>query len=234
MLDSKPIVTASLSRSRRRKLVRRWTGLLAGVAWIASGSGCASYQPTQCGYLTDYSQLQKDPIHLNYGLGLQRAKVHKATPQGTSQIDSYYIESVEWKVDESSRAGGNVDREVYLTSTLESALRDQLGTLKPVVNQPGPGTARVRAVITDVRLSRPYANLLFLPTMVMPIKVGPMFNGGGFVEAEVLGPDGKQVSAVSCASSGGPLDLFGFYSRSRHARQAMQRAAWELRETLER
>jgi Protein of unknown function (DUF3313) len=235
MLDSKPILTASSPKieSNSRKPVRLCGGVLAALALIVSCPGCASYRPTQSGYLSDYAQLQKDPIHLNYGLGLQRAKSHNATAQETSQIDSYYIEPVQWLVDESSRAGGDPKRRDYLTSKLEQALRDQLGKLKPIVNEPGPGSARVRSAITNVKLSHPLLNIALLPTLITPIKVGPMFNGGGFVEAEVIGPDGGQVSAVSVASAGGPLDLFGYYTRSRHAKQAMQRAAWELRETLE-
>jgi hypothetical protein len=207
--------------------------LLAGLVLVASCPGCASYRPTQSGYLSDYTQLQKDPIHLNYGLGRERANSHNALPESTSPIDSYYIESVVWMVDESSRAGGDPKRRDYLISKLDEALRNQLGKLKPIVDKPGPNSARVRAAITDVKLARPYLNLALLPTLITPVRVGPMFNGGGFVEAEVLGPDGKQISAVSVASAGGPLDLFGYYTRSRHARQAMQRAAWELRETLE-
>jgi Protein of unknown function (DUF3313) len=246
MRDRKSIRTAvlsvlkSISALKSAKPGLRRLGLGAGLACVVALSGCASYRPTQSGYLSDYTQLQRDPIHLNYGLGVQRANAHNATPQATSQIDSYYIETVEWKVDEKSRAGGNPDRQAFLTSTLDRALRKQLGKLKPIVDQPGPGSARVRAVITDVQLSRPYLNAALIPmnlaltmTFWTPVAIGPIFNGGGFVEAEVLGPDGKQISAVSCASAGGPLDVVGYYSRTRHARQAMQRAAWELRETLE-
>jgi hypothetical protein len=200
---------------------------------LAFSPGCASYRPGQSGYLSDYSQLQRDPIHLNYGLGLQRAKSHNATPEGTSQVDSYYIEPVQWLVSESSRAGGDPVRQAYLTSTLEQALKDQLGTLKPIVDQPGPNSARVRAAITDVELSRPILNTLLLTTVVTPVFVGPMFNGGGYVEAEVVAPDGKQLAAVSCASAGGPLDLFGYYAKSGHPKKAMQRSAKELREALE-
>jgi hypothetical protein len=207
--------------------------LLGGLAWVASSSGCASYRPTQSGYLSDYGQLQKDPIHLNYGLGLQRANSHNASVESLEAIESYYIEPVAWMVDESSRAGGDPKRRAFLTSSLDRALRSQLGKLKPIVDQPGPHTARVRSVITDVKLARPFLNLALLATLITPVKVGPMFNGGGFVEAEVVGPDGRQISAVSVASAGGMLDLFGYYTRSRHAKQAMQRAAWELRETLE-
>jgi Protein of unknown function (DUF3313) len=203
------------------------------VALMLTGTGCASYQPTQSGYLSDYSRLQKDPIHLNYGIGLQRNKSHNASPEEANQVDSYYIEPVQWLVSESSRAGGDPDRQQFLTSTLETQLKEQLGTLKPIVAQPGPNTARVRAAITDVKLSRPLVNAALMATLLTPVFIGPIFNGGGYVEAEVIGPDGRQISAISCASAGGLIDVFGYYNKSRHAKQAMRRSAKELRETLE-
>ena len=239
MPDARPIATPGLTLPRiiflrgAGKLDRRRASLLFGLAWALSSPGCASYRPGQSGYLGDYSQLQKDPIHLNYGLGLQRNRSRNATPEATGRVDSYYVEPVQWLVDESSRAGGDPDRREFLCSSLEQSLREQLGTLKPVVDQPGPNSARVRAAITGVKLSRPILNTALLATAVTPVFIGPMFNGGGLVEAEVIGPDGKQLAAISCASGGGPLDIFGYYMKSRHARQAMRRSAKELRETLE-
>ncbi|WP_435009398.1 DUF3313 domain-containing protein [Tundrisphaera lichenicola] len=195
-------------------------------------NGCASYHPTRSGYLSDYSQLQKDPFHLNYGLGLERNQARNASPAEAARVDSYYIEPVQWLVSESSRGSGNLNRRQMLISALQDQLREQLGTLKPVVDQPGPNTARVRAAITDVKLSRPILNAAMLATVIAPVFIGPIFNGGGFVEAEVIGPDGRQLSAISCASGGGVLDVTGYYLKGGHARKAMRRAAKELRETL--
>ena len=216
---------------RRRKAARRCFYLMALA--VLPGAGCAAYQPTRSGYLSDYSQLQKDPFHLNYGLGLERNQSHDAAPAEAAQVDSYYIEPVQWLVSESSRGAGNVERREMLTSALHEQLREQLCMLKPVVDQPGPNTARVRAAITEVKLSRPLLNVALLATIVTPVIIGPIFNGGGFVEAEVIGPDGRQISAISCASGGGMLDVTGYYLKGGHARKAMRRAAKELRETLE-
>jgi hypothetical protein len=212
------------------RATRRCAGL---IALMMVGTGCASYRPTQSGYLSDYSRLQKDPIHLNRGLGLQRNKSLDASPAEVSQVDSYYIEPVQWLVSESSRAGGDPERQQLLTSTLEEQLREQLGTLKPIVDQPGPNTARVRAAITDVKLSRPLLNAAMMVTVITPVFIGPIFNGGGFVEAEVIGPDGRQMAAISCASGGGPIDILGYYIKSSHAKKAMRRSVKELIETLE-
>ncbi len=214
---------------------RAGAALRAGVALVLlATSGCVGYRPTRSGYLGDYSGLRKDPIHLNYGLGIQRNLAHNAMPEEVCRVESYYVEPVVWLVDGSSRAGGDPRRREALTSALDRALREELGKLRPVVDVPGPNTARVRSAITNVRLSRPWLNTAILATAVSPVFIGPIFNGGGFVEAEVIGPDGRQLAAISCASGGGMLDLFGYYSRSGHAKKAMRRSAWELREALER
>jgi hypothetical protein len=230
---SDPPLTASSEAPpapREGPAARRCAAL---IALMLAGTGCASYRPTQSGYLSDYSRLEKDPIHVNRGLGPQRNLSHNASHDEACRVDSYFIEPVQWLVDESSRAGGNPERQQALTSALEAELREQLGALRPIVDQPGPNTARVRAAITDVRLSRPLLNTAILATVITPVFIGPIFNGGGFVEAEVIGPDGRQISAISCASGGGPLDPFGYYTKAGHAKKAMRRSAKELRETLE-
>lgn len=200
---------------------------LAAVLLLGSG-GCASYRPTETGFLSDYAALTPDRPHVNRGLGLQRAETRVASPVELSRIDSYYVEPVEWRVDPASRGGRAAWRRDWLCSTLEHDLRDRLDDTKPVVDLPGPRTARVRAAITTVRLSRPVSNVLLTATLVSPYGVGPVFFGGGAVEAEVIAPDGRQLAAVATASGGGWLDLVGYYTRSDHARKAMGRSADEL------
>ena len=208
------------------------------LALLATSPGCSAlshYRPTQSGLLSDYSGLSKDRFHVNRGLGLQRNLSRNATPEAKGSVDSYFIEPVRWAVDGQSRAGRDPTRRDVLTAALDGALREQLGTLRPVVDRPGPRTARVRAVITDARLSRPLLNAALTAggVFVAPLPLGPAFFGGGVVEAEVIGPDNRQLAAISCASGGGPLDIVGYYARSGHAKKAMRRAARELRETLD-
>ena len=69
-------------------------------------------------------------------------------------------------------------------------------------------------------------------TMISPYGPGPIFFGGGSVEAEVIAPDGRQIAAVSSASGGGWLDVVGYYTYSDHARKAMSRCAGELAEAV--
>ncbi len=190
--------------------------------------GCATYRPTQSGFLSSYAALTPDRFHLNRGIGLQRADTFEAAPVELAQIDSYYIEPVEWRVDPRSRGGKSLSRRDWLCASLHDDLRQQLGTTKPIVDQPGPRTARVRAAITVVRLSRPVTNVVLTATMISPYGIGPVFFGGATVEAEVIRPDGQQIAAVSTSSGGGWLDLTGYYTRSGHARKALSRCSEEL------
>ncbi|WP_422929763.1 DUF3313 family protein [Singulisphaera sp. PoT] len=209
--------------------------LLASLALASSGcSALSHYNPTQSGLLTDYSGMSKDRFHVNYGLGIQRNYSRNATCEEVGEVDSFYIESITWVVDAESRAGRDPTRRVVLTEALDAAFRQQLGMLRPVVDQPGPHSARVRAVITDARLSRPFTNAaLTAAGIAFPfVPIGPTFFGGACVEAEVLTPDSRQIAAISCASGGGPLDVVGYYTRSGHAKKAMRRAARELRQAL--
>jgi hypothetical protein len=226
-----------IARRDRTDLGRR---VLAGLILMMAGgsSGCSSlshYWPTQSGLLSDYSGLKPDPFHMNYGIGFEHNFSRYAAPESVAQIDSYYIESIVWAVDPESRAARDGTRGPVLTARLEQALRDQFLHLGPVVDVPGPRTARVRAVITDARLSRPLCNAAMTAAGVVypPSWMGPIFFGGACVEAEVLAPDGRQMAAISCASGGGWLDFVGLYIRSNHAKKAMRRSAHELRETLE-
>jgi len=212
---------------------------LSGSKWVFLGlaalglAGCKHYRPTETGFLSDYSQLVKDPIHLNHAIGFQRAMTHDATHEAVCQVDSFYIEPVQWRVDPETRGGKDPERQAILTSKLEQALIEQLSTIKPIVPQPGPKTATIRSAITTVRYSRPFTNLMLTATLFTPVGIGPVFFGGGAIEAEAIGPDGRQMAAVTSASSGGWFDIIGFYTKAGHAKKAMWRDAKELRQALD-
>ena len=194
--------------------------------------GCAVNHPTETGFLSNYARLTPDRFHLNRGIGLQRAESFEAAAADLVQVDSYFIEPVAWRVDPTSRGGRSTDRRDWLCHELETALREQLGASKPIVDRIGPRTARVRSAVTVVQLSRPVTNVVLTATMISPYGIGPIFYGGGAVEAEVIAPDGRQIAAVSSASAGGWFDLKGYYTRSDHARKAMKRCAGELAEAV--
>jgi len=209
----------------------RFSTVLA-LLFVSAFSGCSHYRPTESGYLTDYSQLRRDPFHLNFGIGTQVADSRPSTPEALHSIDSFYIEPAAWLVDPRSRAGKATSVREPLLARLDEELREQLGQIKPIVETPGPNSARVRSAITTVRLSRPLVNLGLTATLFSPIPIGPIFFGGGAIEAEALSPDGHQMAAVSTASSGGLIDFVGYYWKSGHARKSLHRNVKELKEAL--
>ncbi len=224
------IVAGLMTRTDRGRSQR--IHRLAIVLFFLLTSGCAHYRSTQSGFLTDYSQIEKDRFHLNHGVGVQRAKTHYATSEQYRSIDSFYIEPTQWLVDPKSRAGKDSKRRDPLVSKLGAELHDQLGQVKPIVEVPGPHTATIRSAITTVRLSRPLLNLVLTATLWTPVAIGPIFFGGAAIEVEAIGPNGRQIAAVSTASSGGLIDFRGYYSKSGHALKALRRNVKEFKEAL--
>ena len=216
----------------RRPSRHRMAQMILIVLGLAASEGCTSYRPTETGFLGNYDTMTPDRFHVHRRIGIQRAETHQVAAADLVAINSFYVEPVEWRVDPTSRGGKSPTRRDWLCLELEVQLKKQLCATRPIVDRPGPNTARVRAAITMVELSRPVSNALLTATLISPFGVGPVFSGGGAVEAEVLAPDGRQIAAISGTSRGGFFDLIGYYTRSNHARKAMRRCAGELAEAV--
>ncbi|MGE5611688.1 MAG: DUF3313 family protein [Bacillota bacterium] len=182
-------------------------------------AGCANVKPTHSGYLSDYSQVQADPNH-------HKLEIHHANSIDLQNIDSFYIEEVAWKSPRPKGTVAHPDRQTSMLKSLREALQKDLATIKPVVDSPGPHTARVHAAITDEVDSEYILNIL------ASIVAGPVSNGGATVEAEILAPDGHQIAAVSVARAGGLFDVLGYYLPHDHAKQACRTASRDLRTAL--
>jgi len=217
-----PIRTSGSHESARRL---PWRYYMLFCVMTLPQFGCAQLKPTHSGYLTDYSNLQakssKTPII--------RSRVVESAISGTTPlagIDSFMIEPVAWLAKESTPSLVVEDCQKNLSAKLQKALSEELNGLKPVVDVPGPRTARVRAAVTQVAFARPLAN------SALSVVAVPLFNGGGTVEAEVIGPDGKQIAVVVAALPGRPWEVLGFFTWQGHAESAMRRSAAELRRHL--
>jgi hypothetical protein len=185
-------------------------------------TGCASVKPTQTGYLSDYSHIEKKPTLVNWGLGYHKVLIREPTPAELTGIDSFFIEPIGWLCPENDWLANDPTRRERVTATLDRNLRDRFGKIRPIVSTPGPNTARVHAAVTDVASARNITNIL------ASIVFGPISNGGAAIEAEVLRLDGSQIAAVTGASHGGGLDMIGYYVRSGHAKKSVRRLAGDL------
>src|SRR5258707_14492925 len=161
--------------------------------------GCVQMHPTRSGYLADYSQLvQVDKKG--------RIRANPVDTVALAQIDSFYIERVDWLADDLGQPASSARNEAKLRNAMEMALVKELGAIRPIVDEIGPGTARVRSAVTAVQEAKPFANL-FMAVQI----AGPLFNGGAVAEIEVIGPHGEQIAAQSAAFYGWELDFLGYF-----------------------
>jgi hypothetical protein len=184
-------------------------------------SGCTQLSPTHTGYLTDYSQLQAKKKRMP----LSRTRIIESGcvgSEGLVDIDSFVIEPIGWKACEVKPGSFEETCQKCLSDKLRESLVKELGALKPIVDQAGPRTARVRAAVTQVAYARPILN------SALSIVAVPLFPGGGVVEAEVIAPNDRQIAAVVAALPGRAVDVLGFYTWQGHAKRAMRRSACEL------
>jgi hypothetical protein len=172
--------------------------------------------PTRSGFLTDYSSLV--PVDRK-----QRVRIKPVDATALASIDSFYIEPVQWLADDLGQPASSEKRMVDLRNTLRASLCKELGKIRPIVAEIGPQTAVVRAAVTGIQESKPWANL-FLAAQI----AGPLFNGGAAVEIEVLSADSSQITAESAGFRGHDWDVVGYFYRPNHSRSALRKAVRQL------
>jgi hypothetical protein len=192
------------------------------VATTFAVSGCVQMHATRSGFLADYSQLV--PLDKK-----ERVRVKPVDPTALDGIDSFYIAPVEWLADDLGQPASSEKNEESIRNSLQAALERELGSIRPIVAEVGPGTAIVRSAVTGVQESKPLENILLMSQIL-----GPFFNGGAVAEIEVLNAQGAQIAAESVAYKGRDWELLGFFWRPKHAEGAMQRAAQQLSEEMKR
>jgi hypothetical protein len=183
---------------------------------------------TSNGYLGDYSQLQ--PAKPDD----KQVEVKSAPAGALAGVDSFYVEDIAWRSPRPKHVAAEPSRQTPVLNALRDHLSRELAKVRPVVDKPGPRTARVRAAVTDSVEADVIVNI------IMTFIAVPVTNGGATIEAEVLAPGasggggaGRQIAAIDFARPGGVIDIVGFYVPSGHAQVACEKAAQRLREALE-
>ena len=196
----------------------------AAVLTLCCGAwtGCAHVRPAEPGFLSDYTGLRPTELALHDRGGTEHVMVRPAARGALAGVDSFYVEPLDWRVASSREAATDPDVKARVLAAYDGELRQQLGKIRPVVDRPGPGTARVRSAVTDVEPAWPIANI------VATAVATPIFNGGGAFEAEVIAPDSRQIAAVSSASTGGAFEFLSYFTRSWQPADASRRAADEI------
>ena len=198
--------------------------MLAAVIGIFAFSGCGGVEQSRTGFLSDYSKLQavsdesyryvdERALDKYSGFIIDEVKVHFFT--GTSAIEA----KSEGKITEQELK----DLTNYFHSAIVKAISD---SGRKVVHRAGPGVARIRVALTDIKET---SALNVLP-MVSLAGTGV---GGAAMEAEVLDSvTGKQIGAVVESRKGSrvPFSNLGDWST---AKGVMDHWAKRLQKRLE-
>ncbi len=191
-----------------------WMGLFA--ACLAISSGCES-TPKSVGFLSDYSRMTKDGNDLRYVDESRLAKYSK-----------FVIDPVKIHFHEGAK-GRDTDSATLrrFKTALHAAIVENLSSPYHVVSQPGPGVARIRVAITDVR--KDTAALNILPTT----RLTGVGLGGASMEGEVVDSQScDQIAAVIQSQKGSALSLDG-YSQWSSAESVLKAWAKQFRKRLD-
>jgi len=158
---------------------------------------CAARRAQETGFLSDYSKLKaQSNVSARY----------LAPGNIAARYSKFIIDPVEIYLHAGSKAKGKLkdediaDLKNYMHEALVKAIEDRY----EIVYRPGPGVARVRVAITDLKRSRIVQN-------IWPVSkaIGTGL-GGASLEAEIIDSvTGEQIGAVVESQLGNRLSLDG-------------------------
>ena len=198
--------------------------MLAAVIGIFAFSGCGSVEQSRTGFLSDYSRL-REVSNENYRYVDERA-VDKYSSFIVDEVKVHFFtgaSAVKAKSEGKVTAQDLKDLTNYFHSAIVKAISD---SGRKVVYQTGPGVARIRVALTDIKET---SALNVLPQASL---LGAGI-GGAAMEAEVIDSvTGKQIGAVVEARKGSrvPFSNLGDWGT---AKGVMDHWANQLKERLE-
>lgn len=193
--------------------------LVVSMCVVTLFCGCSAKKAQRVGFLSDYSRLEPQSKVSSRYLAMDRLK-------GYSKL---IIDPVKIHLHEGSKSEKKVTAEVAtdMKSYMHAALVKSVEGAYQVVYQPGPGVARVRVALTDLKKSKVAMNVI--PTTKL---VGSGL-GGASLEAELVDSQtGEQIGAVIESQLGNRLSLDGL-SAWGDAKSVMDDWAKRFRERLD-
>ena len=164
-------------------------------ALLTVGVGCASAPPRPVGFLSDYSKLKPDGSNLRF-----------VDESAVSRYDKFIVDPVTIHFHKGAK-GIETDSESMreITDRMRSAIESVLRGRYSIVSRPGPGVARLRVAITDVKSDTAAMNIL------PPMRLSGVGFGGASMEAELVDSrSGAQIGAVIQTQKGSAISLQGF------------------------
>jgi hypothetical protein len=201
--------------------LRRGSCRLAVAAAIAL-AGCASQEPSQTGFLADYSQLQPTAAHPD-DPGFRK-------PGSLASYTAFIVDKVVYRPAAGAPALDPA-AEAELTGAYHDRLVAAFAEKYHQAAEPAAGVMRVRAAVTNVAEAIPLLNLVTMAAAVVPVTAG-----GASTEAEVTDSlTGERLAAYQGFNNGGRSFLggpIGFLTIHGQARRAFTIQAEELRDLL--
>ena len=175
--------------------------------------GCVPKKPATTGFLSDYSRLE--PFS-----GTSMRYVDRAA-LGT--YSSFIVDPVISRIYGEARAKISAEDLKDITSYMHAAVVRELSGRYAIAYRPGPGVARIRIAITDLKKSNPVLNTL------PQTKLAGVGLGGASMEAEMIDSQtGRQIGAVVESQIGERLSLAGMTTWG-DAKQVMDNWAKRLK-----
>ena len=188
------------------------------IVMMAMFCGCEEERQTTTGFLGDYSQIKS----------VSDTSYRYIKPGALRGYSGFIIEPVVIHFHSRSK-GGNISRQdlSHLRQFMYAELRNAISNKYRIVTTPGPGVAKLRVAITDIKKSKTIQNL-------MPItKMAGTGLGGASMEAELLDSQtGAQIAAVVETQSGNRLSFDGV-SKWGDAEAVMKGLAKRFRKRLD-
>lgn len=115
-----------------------------------------------------------------------------------------------------------------ISSDIYRILEEHLYPEYPIVNNPSPGTLRIRSAITSINTSSPALNLVSTAALFIPLDMG-----GASIEVEFLDAvSGKRLAAMADTKQGTPLQFIQCFQPLGHTHQAFDQWAKALKHAL--
>ncbi len=127
------------------------------VVMMAMFCGCEEERQTTTGFLNDYSRL----------MSVSDTSYRYIKPGALRGYSGFIIEPVVIHFHSRSKSGGNISRQdlSHLRQYMYAELRNAISNKYRIVTTPGPGVAKLRVAITDIKKSKTIQNLMPITKM---------------------------------------------------------------------
>ena len=192
--------------------------LVIGLAFLMTITcGCGPKSVSSTGFLSDYSRLEPySSTSLRY---VDRGAL--------GRYSSFIVDPVASRVYGEARSKISAQDLQDITNYMHSAIVRELSDRYTIAYRPGPGVARIRVAITDLKKSNPVLNT------IPQTKLAGVGLGGASMEAEMIDSQtGRQIGAAVESQLGERLSLAGMTTWG-DAKQVMDNWAKRLKTRLD-